>query len=56
MDHGSNPRHAQVEVQGVPANGVIDGGVDITIIRRGLFQRVAAVARLRKRDLKKVSN
>ena len=53
-DQGSEPRHAKVEVQGVPARGVIDSGADITIIGGGLFKRVAAVAKLKKRDLKKV--
>ena len=52
-DQGSEPRHAKVEVQGVPARGVIDSAA-ITIIGGGLFKRVAAVAKLKKRDLKKV--
>ena len=43
----------QVEVQGVPAQGIVDSGADITIIGGELFRRVAAVARLRKKDLKK---
>ena len=38
VDHGSNPRHTRVEVQGVPANRVIDSNVDITIIGGDLFK------------------
>ena len=52
-DHGSKPCHAKVDVQGVPARGVIDSGSDITIIGGDLFKRVAAVARLKKKYLKK---
>ena len=47
-DKGSRAQHARVSVQGVPANGVIDTGVDITIMGGELFARVAAAARLRK--------
>ena len=50
---GSKPRHARVEVQGVPAHGIVDSGADITIIGGDLFRQVAAVARLKKRDLKR---
>ena len=50
--NGSRSRYAQVEVQGVPAQGIVDSGADITIIGGELFRSVAAVARLRK-DLKK---
>ena len=46
-------QHARVEIQGVPTEGVVDTGADITIIGGDLFKRVAAVARLKKRDLKK---
>ena len=44
----------KVYVQGVPAYGLVDSGADISIIRGSLFKKVATVARLRKRDLKKV--
>ena len=43
-----------MEVQGVPAQGVIDSGADITIIGGDLFKRVAAVARFKKKNLKNV--
>ena len=49
-DHGSKPRHAHVQVEGVPAEGVIDSGADITIIGGDLFRRVAAVARQKKKN------
>ena len=51
-DHGSQPKCARVEIQGVPVFGVIDSGADITIISGNLFRRVASVAKLRKKDLK----
>ena len=38
-------------MQGVPAQGVVDSGGDITIIEGDLFKRVAAVAKLK--NLKK---
>ena len=44
---------ALVEVAGVPANGIMDTGADITIIGPELFKKVASVAKLKKRQLKK---
>lgn len=52
-DSGSQTHCAKVQVQGVPAFGIIDSGADITIIGGTLFRKVATVARLRKRDFKK---
>ena len=52
-DRGSKPQFAEVLIQGVPATGVIDTGADITIIGGELFQKVAAAARLKKRDFKR---
>ena len=52
-DQGSNPQHAKVDLQGVPAVGVIDSGADITIVGGDLFKRVAAAARLKKKNFKK---
>ncbi len=43
----------KVQLQGVPAYGVIDSGADITILGGDLFRKVATVAWLKKRDLKK---
>ena len=51
-DEGSRPQFVRVGVQGVPMNGVVDTGADITIINGPMFKRVAAAARLRKRDFK----
>ncbi len=51
-DHGSSPRRARVGIQGVPALGVVDSGSDITIMGGNLLRKVAAVARLKKKDLK----
>lgn len=47
-DRGSKPQYADVQVQGVPARGVIDSGSDITIMGGELFRHVAMVARLKK--------
>ena len=52
-DKGSKPQKALVDVQGIPAEGVIDSGADITIMGADLFKRVAAAARLKKKQLKK---
>ena len=51
-DKGSHPRRAPVEIQGVPALGLVDSGADITIIGPDLFKKVAATARLKKKDFK----
>lgn len=52
-DKGSKPQCAKVQVQRVPAYGVLDSGTDITIMGGALFRKVAAVVKLKKRDLKK---
>ena len=36
-----------MDVHGVPANGVIDSGADITIMGAELFKRVASVSRMK---------
>ena len=53
LDEGSRSQFAHVLVQGVPAEGIVDTGADITIIGRDLFARVAAAACLRMRDFRK---
>ena len=52
-DKDSRPQCAHVQIQGVPAFGIIDSGADITIMGGGLFRKVASVAHLKKRDFKK---
>ena len=42
-----------VEVYGVPVDGVIDTGADISIMGGEVFRKIAAVAKLRKSQLKK---
>jgi len=42
-----------VEIAGVPANGIVDTGTDITIMGPELFKKVASVAKLKKGQLKK---
>ncbi|XP_064398966.1 uncharacterized protein LOC135345475 [Halichondria panicea] len=51
---GSHPRRALVEVQGIPAYGVVDTGADISIMGAELFKTVAAATRMKKRSLKSV--
>ena len=51
-DTGSKSQYIKLIVAGVPTLGVIDTGSDITIMGGELFKKVAAVARLRKRDFK----
>lgn len=51
-DKGSHPMCARVCIQGVPAYGIVDTGADIAIIGGELFKKVAAVARLKKKDFK----
>ena len=41
QDEGSQPHYAEVQVQGVLAQGIIDSAADITIIGADLFQKVA---------------
>ena len=52
-DQGSAPRCVRVELQGVPAYGVVDSGADINIVNGTLFKKVAAVARLKKKDFRR---
>ena len=52
QDEGSKPQRAHVTVGGVPMLGVIDSAADVTIIGGEIFKKVAAVAKLRKRDFK----
>ena len=52
-DQGSQSHCAQIRIAGVPVYSIVDSGADITIIGGDLFRRVAANARLQKRDFKK---
>ena len=52
--NGSRQQYAPVQLQGVPTSGAVDSGADITIVGGELFRRVAAVAKLRRSQLKKV--
>ena len=49
-DHGSITQCVKVAVQGVPGYGLIDSGVDISIMGGILFKKIATVAHLRRRD------
>ena len=51
-DRGSEARSVKVEIQGVPAYGIVDSAADITIMGGKLFKQVANVARLHKKDFK----
>ena len=52
-DKGSSPQCARVLIQGVPVDGIVDSGAEITIMGAELFKKVASICRLRKRDFKK---
>ena len=52
FDTGSRPQSVRVLVGGVPIDGIVDSGADITIVGGDVFKRIAAVAKLRKRDFK----
>ena len=52
QDKGSQPQSVRVVVAGVPVDGVVDTAADITIVGAEAFKRIAAVAKLKKRDLK----
>ena len=51
-DKGSRPRKVIVNLHGLPVQGVIDSGADITIMNGDTFKKVAAIARLRKKAFK----
>ena len=51
-DKGSKTHKAHVVVQGVPAQGVIDTGAEITIMGGDLFRQVAAASKLKKSQFK----
>jgi hypothetical protein len=51
-DHGSKSRYANVLIKGVHTIGVIDTGADITIVNGALFAKIAAAARLKKKDFR----
>ena len=52
-DRGSKPQYADVQIENIPARGVIDSGSDITIMGGELFKYVATIARLRKSKFRK---
>lgn len=53
-NNGSSSQNARVDVQGVPADGIVDTAADITIMGGKLFPLVAAATKLRKRKPEKV--
>ena len=54
QDKGNKLRRANVVIAGVPTNGVIDSGADITIVGGDLFRRIVAVEKVKKRQFKPV--
>ena len=52
-DRGSKPQYADVQIENIPARGVIDSGSDITIMGGELFKYVATTERLRKSQFRK---
>ena len=51
-DHGGRQQYADVQIEGVPARGIVDSGAEITIMNGKLLERIAAVTRLKKSRLK----
>ena len=51
-DRGSESQCIDVQVQGVPAVGIVDSAADITIMGGSLIKKVASVVRLWKKDFK----
>ena len=50
---GSKSQTALVEIDRVPAYGIVDTGADITIMGPELFKKVVMVAKLKKGSLRK---
>ena len=48
----SQPRKVIVDIAGVPAQGLVDTGADITIMGPELFKKVASVAGITKKQFK----
>ena len=53
QDGGSQLHYAEVQVQGVPAEGIVDSGADITIMGAELFKMVAAANKIKKKAFHK---
>ena len=52
QDQGSRSQKARVVVGGVPVEGIVDAGADVTVMSGDIFKCVAAVGKLRKCDFK----
>ena len=52
-DSGSQPHYAEVQLQGVPAQGIVDSGADITIMGVEVFKKVAATNKIKKKAFHK---
>ena len=51
-DKGSQPQSVRVNIAGVSIDGVLDAAAELTIVGAETFKHLAAVKKLRKRDLK----
>ena len=51
-DKGSESQHVRLLVQGIPSVGLVNTATDVTIMGGKLFEQVASVVRLKKRDFK----
>ena len=51
-DNGSQARKVIVDIAGVPAQGLVDTGADITIMGQELFKKVTFVAGITKKQFK----
>ena len=52
-DWGGKPAYTDVQIEGVPARGVIDSGSDITVMGGDMFRYAAMIMRLRKSQFRK---
>ena len=50
-DGESRPRCMRLQIQGVPAVGILDSGSDITIMGGALFKKVATAEKLKRKGL-----
>ena len=53
-DSGSRTQFTRVDIQGVPADGIVDTATDITNVGGKLFALVVTTAKLCKKDFRKL--
>lgn len=53
QDGDSQPHYAEVQVQGVPAEGIVDSGANIVIMGTEIFKKVATANKIKKKAFHK---